>query len=98
MQKSYYTYILASQRNGTLYIGMTGDLVRRVYEHKTADVEGFTKKYGVAQLVYYELHSTAEAAITREKQIKTWKRRWKLELIERDNPEWIDLFEGLGPN
>ena len=93
--KQYYVYILCSKRNGTLYIGVTSDLVKRVYEHKNDLVEGFTKKYNVHSLVWYELHESVEIAITREKQIKKWKRTWKLRLIERKNPEWNDLYETI---
>ena len=92
---AYYVYILASQRNGTLYIGMTGDLVRRVYEHKEGLVEGFTKRHGVKALVYFESHDRAEPAIQREKILKHWVRDWKIALIERDNPYWDDLYERL---
>jgi putative endonuclease len=88
-------YILASKRNGTLYIGVTNDLVRRVWEHKSDVVEGFTKKYGVHLLAYAEFHATMPAAILREKQMKRWRRQWKLDLIERDNPEWRDLYAGF---
>ena len=89
---NYYVYILASKRNGTLYVGYTGDLARRVYEHKNNMVEGFTKKYGFHSLVYFEECVDREAAMLREKQIKEWKRRWKLEMIEKANPEWEDLY------
>ncbi|MDD5365107.1 MAG: GIY-YIG nuclease family protein [Gallionellaceae bacterium] len=95
MPKAPCVYILASQRNGTLYIGVTSDLVKRVWEHKGHFVESFTKEYGVDQLVWYELHETMESAITREKQLKKWNRRWKLHLIEEVNPEWKDLYETL---
>jgi putative endonuclease len=88
-------YILASKRNGTLYTGVTSHVVKRVWEHKSDLVEGFTKRYGVHSLVWYEVHETMESAITREKQIKEWKRRWKLELIEKSNPEWRDLYEDI---
>jgi putative endonuclease len=88
-------YLLASQRNGTLYIGATINLVRRVREHKQDFVEGFTKQYGVHDLVWYEQHEDMLAAITREKALKEWMRAWKLELIEKMNPEWKDLYEGL---
>jgi len=93
--EAYFVYILASRRNGTLYIGMTNDLVRRVWEHKQALVEGFTKKYGVHRLVWFETAERPEAAISREKQLKKWKRAWKLELIEEGNPEWKDLYEEI---
>ena len=85
-------YILASRRHGTLYIGVTSDLARRVFEHKTGAVEGFTKRYGVHLLVYAEFHETMPAAILREKQLKAWKRTWKLRLIEEGNPDWRDLY------
>ncbi len=85
-------YILASRRNGTLYVGVTSELAKRVYEHKHGLVDGFTKKYGVHQLVYFELAEDMLSAIAREKQIKKWKRAWKIELIERGNPEWRDLY------
>jgi putative endonuclease len=87
MSKTFYVYILASQRNGTLYTGVTSNLVQRIWQHKNAQMEGFTQKYEVKQLVYFERHATAENAITREKQIKKWKRTWKLELIEKENPQ-----------
>ncbi len=85
-------YVLASKRNGTLYVGVTSDLVKRVWEHKNDLVEGFTAKYGVHLLVYYEMHADMLGAITREKQIKKWDRSWKLKLVERNNPEWKDLW------
>jgi putative endonuclease len=92
MAKQPAVYILASRRNGTLYVGVTSDLVWRVWEHKQDLVEGFTKKYRVHQLVYFELHGNMAEAILREKQIKKWNRAWKIELIEKANPEWNDLF------
>jgi putative endonuclease len=92
MSEQFYVYILASKRNGTLYIGMTNNLVRRVWEHKNDAVAGFTKKYGIHQLVWFETADTASAAITREKQLKKWNRAWKLQLIEELNPEWRDLY------
>ena len=95
MSKQYYVYILASKRNGTLYIGVTSDLIKRVYEHKQRLVEGFTKKYDVHQLVYFEITSDVEGAIKREKQLKKWNRIWKIELIESRNPEWRDLYNDL---
>jgi putative endonuclease len=88
-------YILASKRNGTLYIGVTSDLIKRVWEHKNDLVDGFTKKYAVHILVYYELHATMDAAITREKKLKKWNRAWKRRLIEEKNPDWIDLYETI---
>ena len=89
--KKYYVYILASKHNGTLYIGVTNDLIRRVYEHKNDLNNGFTKKYGVHRLVYYEQYDEVVNAIQREKQLKKWNRQWKIELIEKENPEWKDL-------
>jgi len=91
----YYIYILASRRNGTLYIGVTSDLIKRVYEHKNNLVGGFTKKYNVHRLVYYEKTEDISSAIMREKRIKKWKRTWKIELIEKSNPEWRDLYFDL---
>jgi putative endonuclease len=95
MSKQPAVYILASGRNGTLYIGVTSDLLKRVWEHKNDLLEGFTKRYGVDRLVYYELHEDMVSAITREKQMKKWNRAWKLELIERQNPGWRDLWEEI---
>jgi putative endonuclease len=91
----YAVYILASKRNGTLYVGFTNDLVKRVYDHKNDLVEGFTKKYGVHTLVYYETGGSYEGALQREKQIKEWQRKWKIELIEKHNPEWKDLYSDI---
>ena len=88
-------YILSSQRNGTLYIGVTSDLVQRVWQHKNDFVEGFTKRYGVHNLVWYEIHATMESAIAREKALKKWNRAWKLELIEKSNPTWKDLYSEI---
>jgi len=88
-------YILASKRNGTLYIGLTSDLQKRTWEHKNDLADGFTRKYGVHRLVYYELHEDMISAITREKQIKKWNRAWKLELIEEQNQRWLDLSGGI---
>jgi len=93
--KTYYVYILASKRNGTLYIGVTNDLLRRVYEHKNNLISGFTEKYCVHRLVYYEQYSDIESALEREKHLKVWKRKWKIELIEKENPKWRDLYEDL---
>ena len=92
MSKQPCTYILASKRNGTLYVGVTSDLIRRVWEHKNHVADGFTRKYYVHDLVYYELHEDMTAAITREKQLKKWNRKWKMKLIEADNSEWRDLY------
>lgn len=88
----YYIYILASKKNGTLYIGVTSDLVRRIYEHKNDLVEGFTRKYGIHNLVYFEATESIESAIMREKQLKKWNRAWKINLIEKSNPAWKDLY------
>ena len=88
-------YLLASKRNGTLYVGVTSNLLRRVWQHKNDVMEGFTKRYGVHNLVWYESHDTMESAITRENAIKEWKRAWKLSLVEKDNPAWLDLYEEL---
>jgi putative endonuclease len=93
--KKYYIYILASIRNGTLYIGMTNDLTRRVYEHKQGLIKGFTKTYQVHNLLYFEEFSEVTDAIVREKRVKKWERKWKIRLIETMNPEWKDLYEGL---
>ena len=93
MTKNPAIYILASQRNGTLYIGVTSNLVQRIWEHKNNQMEGFTKKYHVHMLVYYEYHDDMETAIRREKQMKKWNRDWKLRLIEEHNPDWNDLYE-----
>jgi len=92
MEKPFYVYLLASERNGTLYLGVTSDIIHRVWQHKNGSVEGFTKKFGVKTLVYYEIYKDAEQAIKREKQLKKWRRAWKLELIEEKNPEWRDLY------
>ncbi len=94
-EKNYYVYILANKRNGTLYIGITSNLLKRVSEHKQKLVKGFTEKYNVNKLVYYEQTNNAVPAIEREKQLKKWKREWKLKLIERENPEWKDLYYEL---
>jgi putative endonuclease len=95
MPKFPCVYILASQRNGTLYIGVTSDLIKRVWQHKNDLVDGFTKKYKVHSLVWYESHETMESALKREKNIKKWNREWKLALIERSNPQWQDLYVDL---
>ena len=92
---AYYVYMMASAKNGTLYIGVTNDVVRRVHEHRQELAEGFTKRHGVKRLVYVETHERAEDAIHREKTLKRWKRDWKIALIERDNPQWEDLYAGL---
>ena len=95
MTKQPALYILASHKDGTLYIGVTSNLVKRVYEHKNALVDGFTKEYGVHLLVYYEMHSTMEDAILREKQMKKWKREYKVNLIEKENGTWDDLYRDI---
>jgi len=91
----YFVYILASQRNGTLYTGITNNLARRVDEHRSKSYSSFTTKYGVTELVYFEAYQLADEAIRREKDIKAWKRLWKLQLIENNNPDWKDLSSGL---
>ena len=92
---TYFVYILASQRNGTLYVGVTNDLIRRVQEHREGLVGGFTKRYGVKLLVHYEVHQDIAEAILREKRIKRWLRAWKVQLVEAHNPQWLDLWPGL---
>ena len=95
VRKVYYVYLLASRRNGTLYIGVTNDLRRRTWEHREGLAAGFTKKYGVKLLVYYEIFESIDAAIHRETRLKKYKREWKLNLIEQQNPDWRDLFGDL---
>jgi putative endonuclease len=92
MAKQPCVYLMASRRNGTLYVGVTSDLMKRVWEHKNEAVDGFTKLHGVHKLAWYEVHESMESAIAREKAIKAWKRKWKLQLIEKANPEWKDLY------
>jgi len=92
---AYFVYILASKRNGTLYTGVTRDVIRRAYEHKADAIEGFTKTYGVHHLVWYEMHEDIAAAIAREKQIKGWNRNWKIRLIEKENSGWNDLYDQI---
>lgn len=91
----YFVYLLASKRNGTLYLGVTNDLVRRVFEHKEKAVAGFSARYGANRLVWFEVHDDITAAIQREKEIKKWKRAWKLALIEKDNSDWADLYDSI---
>ncbi|MBI2597377.1 GIY-YIG nuclease family protein [Candidatus Daviesbacteria bacterium] len=91
----YFVYILASRRNGTLYIGVTDNLIRRIYEHKNDLVEGFTSKYQIHNLVYFELYEDSNQAILREKRLKQWNRQWKIELIEKNNPKWKDLYSKI---
>ena len=93
--KQYYVYILSSSKNGTLYIGVTSDLIKRVYEHQQGFISSFTKRYKVHKLVYFETTPDINSAIAREKQLKKWKRQWKIELIERHNPNWNDLYPDL---
>jgi len=95
MDRQPAVYILTSKRNGTLYVGLTSNLAERVWEHKNNMVEGFTRRYGLHRLVWYEVHETMESAIVREKRIKGWRRIWKLELIEATNPDWEDLYEAI---
>ena len=95
MNKKFCVYLLANKRNGTLYIGVTSDLIKRIWQHKEGLADSFTKKYDVKKLVYYEQHDTAESAIHREKRLKEWKRQWKLELIEKFNPKWDDLYANI---
>jgi putative endonuclease len=92
---NYYVYILASRKHGTLYLGVTNYLVRRVYEHKTKAVPGFTSKYGVDRLVWYECSNDPASAITREKELKKWRRDWKISLIEENNPDWLDRYGAI---
>jgi putative endonuclease len=93
--KQPIVYILANERNGTLYVGVTSDLVKRIWEHKNDLIEGFTKRYKVHNLVWYEMHDNMDAAIEREKNMKEWKRDWKIKLIEKDNPHWNDLYDSI---
>lgn len=93
--RQYYVYILASKKNGTLYIGVTSNLLKRTYEHKNNALGGFTKKYGVHKLIYYEESNNIYSAIVREKQLKRWKRTWKIQIIEKFNPEWKDLYDSI---
>ncbi len=95
MIKQPAVYILASKKNGTLYTGVTSDLIKRIWEHKNNMVDGFTKHYRVHDLVWFELHESMDSAIAREKNIKEWKRAWKLNLIEKDNPVWRDLYDNI---
>jgi len=95
MDRSYYVYILASKKNGTLYIGFTSNLIKRVWEHKEKKADGFTKRYGVDRLVYFEQTPDVCSAIECEKRLKKWNRQWKIDLIEQENPEWRDLYDEL---
>ncbi len=91
----YYIYIVTNQPKGTIYTGVTNDLARRIREHKEKRIQGFTQKYGTSRLVYFESYREVRDALTREKQIKSWRRDWKISLIEKENPEWIDLFDQI---
>jgi len=95
MERQPCVYMLASQKNGTLYVGVTSDLIKRIWLHKSDVLDGFSNQYQVHALVWYELHPNMESAITREKQLKEWKRSWKLRLIEQTNPQWMDLYSTL---
>jgi len=95
MDKFFCVYILASKRNGTLYIGVTSNLMKRIWEHKESVVDGFTKTHAVKMLVYYERHEDVKSTIHREKRLKEWKRSWKVALIEKNNPQWKDLYKEL---
>ena len=95
MKKEPCVYILASKKNGVLYVGVTSNLIQRIWQHKNKQVSGFTQKYNAHILVYFEVHETMESAILREKQIKKWKREWKISIIEKSNSKWLDLWEQL---
>ena len=92
---AYYVYILARKKHGTLYVGVTNDIVRRGYEHRTKAVGGFTKRYDIDKLVWFEIYDDAITAIAREKELKKWRRDWKIRLIEEENPGWVDLYPGI---
>jgi putative endonuclease len=92
MNKRGFVYLVASQKNGTLYVGVTSDLAKRAWQHRGGEIKGFTSRQGVRRLVYYEIHEEISLAIAREKAIKKWRRDWKIELIERNNPDWADLY------
>ena len=92
---AYYVYILASRKDGVIYIGITNDIVRRIFEHRTKAVPGFTSKYDITRLVWFEIYDDPIFVISREKELKKWKRAWKIELIEAQNPEWNDLYESI---
>jgi len=95
MNKKGFVYIMTNKKNGTLYIGVTSNIIKRVYHHKHKLVDGFTKKYNLTKLVYYEVYETIDEAIKREKQLKNWKREWKINLIESVNPQWLDLYDSI---
>ncbi|QAU50052.1 GIY-YIG nuclease family protein [Bradyrhizobium guangzhouense] len=92
---AYYIYILASRRDGAIYVGVTNDLIRRIYEHQIKAVPGFTAKYNITRLVWFEIYDDPISAISREKELKKWKRAWKTQLVEKDNPNWNDLYESI---
>ena len=92
---SYYVYIIASRKDGAIYIGVTNDIVRRIFEHRARAAPGFTTKYNITRLVWFEIYDDPVSAISREKELKKWKRSWKVQLIEKDNPEWNDLYESI---
>ena len=92
---SYYIYIIASRKDGAIYIGVTNDIVRRIYEHRTSGVPSFASRYNITRLVWFEIYDDPISAISREKELKKWKRGWKVQLIEKDNPEWKDLYESI---
>lgn len=94
-EKRFYVYILAKGRNSTFYVGVTSDIVKRVWEHKSGVADGFTKKHGIKTLVYYEIFADPENAIRREKRLKKWPREWKMRVIEAQNPDWLDLYEEI---
>jgi putative endonuclease len=91
----YYVYILASRKDGAIYVGITNDIVRRIYEHRTKVIQGFTSKYNITRLVWFEIYDDPISAISREKELKKWKRVWKVQLIEAQNPQWNDLYESI---
>ena len=95
MNTSGYTYIISNKKQGTLYVGVTSNLIKRIYEHKQKSVKGFSDRYNLHKLVYYEMHDTIELAIAREKQLKNWHRQWKINLIEETNADWNDLYESI---
>jgi putative endonuclease len=97
MDKQYYTYILSNRKNGALYVGVTSDLIKRVWEHKNKVMKGFTCRYNIDKLMYYEIFGDPENAIKREKRLKCYKRQWKIDLIEKGNPEWRDLYDEILP-
>lgn len=95
MEKRFFVYMLATRKDGPLYVGVTSDLPGRIFQHKSKAVRGFTERFNIDRLVWFEAHESADAAILREKQIKRWRRAWKIELVEKDNPEWRDLYETI---